>query len=457
MSQMGKIDKLALLGGLPVRREPFPPVPFLDERENQLVFKVLESRKLSCYVGSTSPDIDRLLAMSSREAQDAPLNDFNFLGGPMVRKLEAGFALASGTDFAMAVNSATSGLSLAIGALRLEPGDEIVTTCMSFTASSAAILSFGLIPRFADISTDNYCIDPEQIAKAIGPRTKAILVVHLYGFAADMGGIMDLARRRNLKVIEDCAQALGTTWEGRPLGSIGDAGVYSLNHPKNITAGEGGVVVTNDRGMARHVRLNRNHGEVVPDEHWSVDELVNIIGFNMRMTELTAAVGVAQLEKLAGNNAARNENSDYLSCRLHGLPFLTIRQPDGKTKRAVHVCPFEFDSRAAGISRNFVVRALQAEGIPVGVGYPRLLHLHPCFTRRVAFGVQGWPFNLSHDLQNYGPGLCPKGEALAKERLITFAGVHRPCTFKDMDDVVRAFDKVLTQLDVLRAAEESTT
>ena len=450
---MSRDSTLALLGGEPVRREPFPPVPFIDEHEERLVLDVLRSRKLSCHVGSTSPDIEDLLAMNSHQANEAALRDFNFLGGPMVRKLEAGFAAESGTRFAVAVNSATSALSLAVGALCLEPGDEVITTCMSFTASAAAILSFGLIPRFADISPGNYCIGAEEIARAITPKTKAVIVVHLYGFSADMDGITDLARRRNLHVIEDCAQSLGTKWKGRPLGSIGDAGVYSLNHPKNITSGEGGVVVTENASIARHVRLNRNHGEVVPNDQWSANDLVNIVGFNMRMTELTAAVGVAQLEKLAANNHARNQNADFLRCNLTGLPFLTVRQPCEQTRRAVHVCPLEFDSDLAGVSRDLVVKALQAEGIPVGTGYPRLLHLHPCFRKRVAFGSQGWPFSLSDNLQPYGPGLCPVAENLAARRLITFAAVHRPCTSEDMADVVRAFEKVFAQLNVLRQEE----
>lgn len=447
---MSRHSTLALLGGEPVRRKPFPPVPFLDEHEERLVLEVLRSRKLSCHVGSTSPDIGDLLAMTSQEAGDKPLRDFNFLGGPMVRKLEAGFAAEAETRFAVAVNSATSGLSLALGALCLDPGDEVVTTCMSFTATASAILSFGLIPRFADISPDNYCIGAEEIERAIGPRTKAVVVVHLYGFAANMDEIGALARRRNLAVIEDCAQALGTTWGGRPLGSIGDIGVFSLNQPKNITSGEGGVVVTNDPSLARHVRLNRNHGEVVPDDNWATEDLVNIVGFNMRMTELTAAVGVAQLQKLAGNNHARNENADFLHRNLKGLPFLAIRQPCAHSQRAVHVCPFEFQADHAGVPRDLVVRALQAEGIPVGTGYPRLLHLHPCFRKRVAFGRHGWPFSLSNSIQPYGYGLCPVAERLAADCLITFASVHRPCTSGDMADVVRAFEKVLCQLDTLR-------
>ncbi len=449
-----KSSTLALLGGNPVRTRDFPPVPFLDGHEEQIVEKILRSKKLSCHIGSTSSDIENLLSLPSVEAAEAPLNDFNFLGGPMVRQLEAGFARLAGTSHAIAVNSATSGLSLAIGACRLEPGDEVLTTCMSFSGSAASILTFGNVPRFSDISPENYCIGPREIEKAISPRTRAILVVHLFGYAAEMDSILDLAHKRNIVVIEDCAQALGTQYKGRAAGTMGRMGVYSLNHPKNITSGEGGIVVTNDAALARHIRLTRNHGEVVPDDSWSGEDLVNVVGFNMRMTEITAGIGLVQLDKLQANNSARNENFLLLARGIAGIPHLTFRNAASHTDRVVHVCPFEYDQNSAGVSRDLIVRALRAEGIPVGTGYPRLLHMHPMFLRKIAFGRGGWPFCLNRDVQNYSRGLCPVAEELAGNRLITFAAVHRPCGEADMKDVADAFQKVFGQLDALREIEK---
>ncbi len=450
MSQM-----LAMLGGPPVRTEPFPPVPYIDEAEEELVLQVLRSRALSCFVGSPSPDAEELLVMDSATAIEADLPDFNFLGGRMVRRLEASFAERFDVRYAIAVNSATSGLSLALTACGAGPGDEVIVPCMSFCATGTSVLAFNSVPRFVDISPDNYCLDPTAVERAITPATRAILAVHLFGYTADMDAIMEIAARHGLAVVEDSAQAIGARYRGQWVGTIGDAGVFSFNHPKNISTGEGGMIVTDNPDLARHARLTRNHGESVPTQDYDTEQLSNVVGFNMRLTELVAAVGVAQMDKLDENNRVRNENAAYLDRHLGQLPFLTSRAAPDFVERVVHICAYEFDQDTAGVPRESVVQALRAEGIPVGTGYPQLMHEQPLFTRAIAYGRAGCPFTCNgRTPPPYGRGICPVAEELHHGRLITIPQIHRGCTTDDMDDIIRAFTKVLNSLDNLRPVQE---
>ena len=451
------IPALALLGGPRTCPEPFPPVACLDSAEEEAVLAVLRSRLLSGFVGSTSANIAALLAMTSAEAVAAGLPDYSFLGGRVVRQFEADFAAFSGVPFAISNSTATGALSLALAACGVGPGDEVITTCMSFTATGASVLTFNSIPVFVDVSPENYCLDPAAVERAITPATKAILVVHLYGLAADMDALMDIARRHGLAVVEDCSQAIGTRHRGRLVGTIGDAGVYSFNHQKNITTGEGGMIVTHRADVARHTRLTRNHGEVVPTEDWDDDALSNVLGFNMRMTEMTAAVGVAQLRKLEENNRVRNENGAALRARLSAIPFLSFQEIPAHTEPCLHVLAAHYDAEAAGVPRADVVRALAAEGVPVGCGYPRLMHEHPMFTRGIVYGTGGYPFTAPGARRPaYGRGVCPFSEKITRENLLTIALLHRPCTTAHMASVSAAFAKVFAQLDVLKSWPERT-
>lgn len=445
------LSPLALLGGPATRTQPFPPVACIDHEEEDAVLAVLRSRLLSGFVGSTSANVESWLAMPSAEAAAANLPDYSFLGGRTVRQFEADFARWAGIPFAVSNSTATGALSAALAACGVGPGDEVITTCMSFTATGASILTFNSIPVFVDVSPGNYCLDPAAVERAITPATKAILVVHLYGLAADMDAIMEIARRHQLVVIEDCAQAIGTRHRGRLVGTIGDAGVFSFNHQKNITTGEGGMIVTRRPEVARHARLTRNHGEVVPTEDWSDEALANVLGFNMRMTEMTAALGVAQLRKLEENNRVRNENAAALRDRLRAVPFLSFQDIPAHTEPCIHVLAAFYDAAAAGVPRADVVRALAAEGIPVGCGYPRLMHEHPLFTRGIVYGTQGYPFTAPGSRRPaYGRGVCPFAERITRENLLTIALLHRPCTTEHMASVSAAFEKVFAQLDALK-------
>lgn len=450
------MSELAILGGEPVRKTPFFSSVVVDDRERQCLLEVIDRKEFSRFMGSPTPDIERLLVLPSQEAEDQGNQYFSFLGGRMVRKFEAEFARKLGVPFAVSVNSATSGLSAALGAAGIGPGDEVITTCMSFNATALSILLFNSIPVFVDVDSTSFCLDPQAVEEAITPKTKAILVVHLLGNAAAMDDIMAIARKHNLVVIEDCAQAPGTKYKGDYVGTIGNLGVFSFQETKNITTGEGGMVTTKDPVLAKRVRLIRNHGESIPDNSWDHSALANLVGMNFRMTELTAALGVAQIGKLDENNRTRTANAQMLADRLRDLPGLSV--PSYPAGVVPHVFPLLYDARVTGVSRDRILAALRAEGLPVGSGYLRLMYENPIFLKKIAYGQEHcpWSCHLYNRPRGYQSGDCPVAENLLRDRFIWFYHIHRPNGEAEMADVVQAFSKVFHNLEALKQMEVNT-
>jgi len=448
---------LALFGGRKTRTRPFRQPVIVDKDDRKEILGVLRRKEFSRFMGSPSADIEPQLAMSSRDAARRTRGQyFTFLGGTMIRQFEADFARRFRTTFAISVNSATSGLIAAIGACGIGPGDEVITTCLSFNATAMSILAFNAIPVFADVAPANFCLDPYEIEKSLTPKTKAILVVHLLGNAADMDAIMKIARMKGLKVIEDCAQAPGVRSKGKYAGTIGDIGVFSFQETKNITTGEGGMIVTDDPLLARACRLIRNHGESIPDADAPLDELVNVVGFNFRMTELTAALGISQLKKLDVNNRIRNVNARFLAENLRGLPGITVPQALRKNGHVCHVFALLYDEAVTGVKRSAIIAALRAEGIPAGTGYLRLMPENPLFQKQIAYGKKGCPFSCPFygTTISYDPGRYPVASELIYRKFIWIYHINRPNTLNDMRDIVRAFRKVFSQLTELKGYKD---
>ncbi len=447
------MSELALFGGKPVRIAPFRSSAVIDSSEWGRVQDVLKREEFSRFMGSPTPDIDEILAMTSEKAMDIGGQYFSFLGGHMVRQFEAEFARKFGVAYAISVNSATSGLAATLGALDVGPGDEVITSCMSFNATAMSILVFNAIPVFVDVEDETYCMNPAVIEKAITNKTKAILVVHLLGNAAEMDAIMGIARKHHLRVIEDAAQAPGTIYSDRYVGTIGDIGVYSFQETKNMMTGEGGMIVTNDLSLARKARLIRNHGESIPDETWDDGSIINLVGLNFRMTELTAALGSSQLEKLDENNHVRKDNALFLKREMEGIPGISL--PAIKEGTVPHIFSVLYDETETGIEREKILAALRAEGIPVGSGYLRLMYENPLFLKRIAYGKNHCPWSCHLYGRNrvYANGDCPVGEELLRRRFIWFYHINRPNTAEDMRDVSKAFKKVFSNLDRLSKAE----
>jgi len=282
------------------------------------------------------------------------------------------------------------------------------------------------------------------------------MVVHIMGHPAEMDEILKIAREHQLVVIEDAAQAPGAYYKGRILGGLGDMTVFSLNYHKHIHTGEGGVVTTNSDDFAERLQLIRNHGEAVVRDK-GVKNLVNTFGFNLRPTEISAAIGTAQLAKLPRLLDRRIENANFLNDRLRELPG--IRPPVVKEgcKHVYYVQAFMFDEKVVGVPRDRFVDAVAAElPLPedrqwplIFSGYADPLYLLPMYQQKVACGSQGFPFTAAAGPVNYGAGLCPVTESIER-RLIGTEFMRPPCTLDDMADVVSAFTKVYENLSELK-------
>lgn len=432
--------ELALLGGAPVRTVPFPAYDVIGREEQDAVQSVLESGILSKYLGTWHP---------------------HFFGGPVVQEFERRWAAMFGAKHAMAVNSCTSGLYAAVGAAGAGPGDEVICTPYTMVASVTAALVFNAVPVFADIDPETFNLTAETIRSRITPRTKAIVVVHLFGQVADMDPIMELAREHNLVVIEDCAQAPWAEYKGRKAGTLGHMGVFSLNYHKHIHTGEGGVVVTNDDGLAERVQLIRNHAEAVVEPK-GVDNIVNMIGFNFRLGEMEAAIGLCQLDKLDSLIRQRQSNVAYLERRIGSLPGLRPGPVANGAEHVYYVHPFLYDQSVTGLPRQVIVRALKAElphatrredeGTLIGPYYGKPIYLMPIFQKMIGYGDKQCPFKcpLYKGQADYSQGICPNAEAVMGGGVL-FHELMRPgMTHQDLDDVATAFHKVFANLDALR-------
>lgn len=342
-TQSMRTDRLAVDGGRPTRTAPFPAWPVADGREERFLLEVLHS------------------------------GHWGELSGDKVTTFAARFAAFQGAKHGICVPNGTMALEMGLRALGVGPGDEVITTSYTFIATATAALSLGARPIFVDINPDTCNIDPEKIAAAVTPRTKAIVPVHFGGQPADLDGVLAVAHRYGLRTLEDAAQAWGAEWQGRRVGAIGDAGAFSFQMSKNITAGEGGIVVTNDAALNDLCWSLHNVGRV-REGAWYQHE---ILGWNFRMTEWAGAVLLAQLERLPEQMPVREASARYLDEALADIPGIRPLEVDRRvTRHARHLYPIRYDATRFGDhSRAEFIAALHAEGITcVSAGYVPLTH-----------------------------------------------------------------------------------
>jgi perosamine synthetase len=406
-------EQLALRGGEPVRSLAFPPPPPLGDAERRAVAEVLDSGVLSAFVGAWGKD---------------------FGGGPRVRSLERAWTERFEVRHAVAMNSATSALNAATAAAGVGPGDEVIVSPYTMSASAVCALVHGATPVFADIDPDTFGLDPESVRARVTPRTKAIVAVDILGLAAGMDAILAIAAEHGLTVIEDAAQAPGATYHGRNAGTLGHIGVFSLNCHKTIQCGEGGVAVTDDDRLAERLALARNHGEAVVDAMGS--DAADVLGFNYRMGELEAAIAEQQLARLEELTAPRIAHADRLSDRLSGLEGVrTPLVPEG-ARHVYYLYALRLDEAALGVSRARFAEALRAEGIPVTEGYGPPLYRQALYQRRAVPALRG------EHAPDYADGLCPVCERMSDHEVIVHPLIHAGLSDSDVDDVAAAIVKV---------------
>ena len=421
-------DRLAIFGGPKVIEKPFKKYNSIGQEELNAAKKVIETGVLSQYIGAWHED---------------------FLGGPKVQEFEKAVCQQFNVKHAITVNSWTSGLVAAIGAIGIEPGDEVIVTPWSMSASATAILHWNAIPVFADINPLTFNLCPRSIQKNITPHTKAIMVADIFGMSAEMDEIMAVANKHGLKVISDAAQAPGAKYKSRWAGTCGHLGGFSLNYHKHIHTGEGGVLVTNDDEIAEKLQLIRNHAEVVVAGMGKKD-IVNMIGHNFRLGEIECAIGIEQLKKLDRLVFSRQVLAEKLSKMLEGLPGLQLPYiPDGLS-HVYYVYPMILDHNIIGVDRDKICDALEAEGVQIMRSYQNI-HLLPIYQNKIAYGSSGFPWNSPYCKRNvsYKKGICPVAENLHDS---TFIGVGM-CVYElletDIELIAEAFKKVWRFREVL--------
>lgn len=427
------MEKLAIHGGKPVRIKPFPPYITLDKKEEKAVVKVIREGIISDFIGAAGPF---------------------FLGGKRVQELEKMWAEQTGMKYAVSMNSATSVIIAAMGAFGIGPGDEVIVTPYSHVISATAPLIYNAIPVFADSEPDTFCMSVESIKKCITPRTKAMIVVDLFGQSADMDSIMQLAKNHGIKVLSDSAHITVASYKGKMAGSLADIGSYSLNGHKTIQCGEGGIAVTNDADIALRLQLIRNHAENCV-EAMGIDNIINMVGYNFRMTELEAAVAIEQTKKAKKLVAHRRKLCNYLNKRLRDLPGIrTPKVREGCTHDYL-LYVLRYNAREIGISKGEFMKRIDAEGIKMKVndkrhvpplsGFVKPIHLQPIFQNKI-FQAKGCPWSCEHwkGKVSYEKGICPVVEDLWENSLIAINAIYPPLTIKDMDDIADAFEKVIT-------------
>jgi dTDP-4-amino-4,6-dideoxygalactose transaminase len=414
------MSNLALFGGRPVRATPFPPHPIIGDDEKRAVLDVLSRAELSTFIAAPGK---------------------YFLGGKNIKEFERRFAEYHGARYAVAFNSATAALHAAVVAVGVEPGQEVIVPPYTFTATATCALMANAVPVFADVDPDTYCVSPEAIEAVVSSLARAIIPVHLFGYPADMDAILALARKHRLKVIEDCAQAPGARYKGQFVGTLGDCGIFSFTENKNITTGEGGMLITSDPAIAEAARMVRNHGEAIWEGQTTRTYTATMLGWNYRMTEMEAALGIVQFGRMEDLNGARVELCQHLTRRLMDLPGLEVPRVAEGNSHVYYVYPLKYDESVTGIARDGFVKALIAEGVPFGAGYIRPLYLSPLYhDRKLA------AFQLYKGSARYEKGSCPVAERLYERELILTPIARPPATRRDMDDVVEAIQKVLANV-----------
>lgn len=417
---------LALYGGNKISRLKFNRYNSIGKEELVAAVKVIKSGHLSSFVGSWPSSDGRS----------------SFYGGKKVLEFEKRICKFFNVKYAITVNSWTSGLIIAVGALDIEPGDEIIVSPWTMCASATCIINWLAIPIFADINKDTFNLDPDDVEKKITKRTKAIILPDIFGHPADIEKFLRIKKKYNLKIISDNAQSIGAKYKNKYVGSFFDMGGFSFNHHKHINTGEGGVVVTNSKKYAERLMLLRNHGEAVVEKK-KIKKINNIIGNNFRLGEIECAIGIQQLKKLKKIIYYRQNLANIISSHLSKLRGLIVPVIKNNYTHSFYYYAIRINKKIIKTNKKKIVEALKAEGVPIRGKYENI-HLLPMFKRKIAFGNSGLPWKLnSNNLKIiYEKGICPNAENINKEEYLGIPLCDYDFNNKNILVIVGAFKKI---------------
>lgn len=400
------MSKLAINGGEPVRTEPFAKWPVWNQEEIDAVTAVVKTSK------------------------------WGSLHGDYTKQFEETYAKAHDAKYGIAISSGTTALRIALMAAGVGPGDEVIVPAYTFIATASAVIEAGAVPIFVDIDPETYNIATEQIEPAMTPRTRAIMPVHFGGRPADMDQILEIAKKHNLVVIEDAAQAWGSSWKGTHVGALGDAGCFSFQSSKNVTSGEGGIILTNDETINKMVRSHYNCGRSEDGlwyEHY-------YFGSNLRITEFQSAILQVQFNRYPELMKKRQDNAKYLSEQLREIEGVELMKDDPRvTSNSTHLFIWRYKKEAFNnVPKAKFLDVMRKEGIQISAGYSLSVYKQPVF-QKSAFGPAGRVIDLGVD---YSKLNFPESDKACEDEGIWFNQNQFLGTKQDMDDIVTAIKKV---------------
>ena len=422
-------DKLAIQGGPRTIDYTFKKYNSIGDLELTAATEVIQSGILSQFLGSHSED---------------------FYGGQKVKQFEADCQDYFGVKHAITVNSWTSGLIAAIGALDINPGDEIIVPPWTMCATATAVLHWNAIPIFADIEPDTFNIDPISVSRNISSKTKAILAVDIFGHSADMTALKKIADEHNLMLISDTAQSPRASYKGKHAGTLADIGGFSLNYHKHIHTGEGGIIVTNDSNLAERMYLIRNHAEAAV-KGMGINNISNMVGYNFRLGEIECAMGIEQLKKLESFVLSRQNSAKKIIEGIKTLKGIKVPTIKNNCSHVFYILGLVLDLDILGTSRQKIFDALVAEGLQGLISGYANIHMLPIFQKKIAYGSKGFPWSADFSRQdvNYSKGICPVAEDLHDNTFLGYEMCLHDLSDDDINLIINAFHKVWSNLETL--------